>query len=70
MDTKASLRLLGVKDLQKRMGFGMEKTYALMHSVDFPSMKLGKSYFVTEENLEKWLKESEGKEIQLQYGKK
>lgn len=68
--TNKEANVLKVKDLQLALGIGAEKAYALMHSIDFPSMKIGKTYFVTREKFDDWLKESEGKEIQLDYGTK
>ncbi len=57
--------LLKAKDLQQILSVGRDKAYALMKSDDFPSIKIGRDYYVTEENLRLWLEESAGKEIEL-----
>ncbi len=47
--------LLTVKDLQEILNIGRDTAYALMRSKSFPSIKIGCRYFVTREELEKWL---------------
>lgn len=47
--------LLTVKDLQALLNIGRDTAYALMHSSGFPSIKLGGRYFVSREELDKWL---------------
>ena len=61
----AELKLLRPKDLQEKLGIGKERAYALMRTGGFPSIRLGCSYVVTEAALEDWLKQSEGRTINL-----
>ena len=51
--------------VQKMCGFSVERTYKLFHSETFPSIKIGKRYYVTPEAFEKWLHDYEGKEYYL-----
>ena len=53
----SSLQVLGVKELQGVLHISKDRAYALMRSKDFPSMRIGKKYYVTMENLEKWLQD-------------
>ena len=48
-------KLYTVKDLCK-LGFGRDTAYALMHNSSFPAIKIGGRYYVTETELEAWLK--------------
>ena len=56
---------LSTKDVQKKLGIGREKAYALMKISSFPSIRLGKTYFVTVDALENWLKQNEGHSVNL-----
>lgn len=48
--------MLTVKDLTEKLGVGRDTAYALMRAKGFPSFKIGKRYFVSEEALEEWIK--------------
>lgn len=48
-------QILKTKDLQEVLGIGRDKAYALMKSDAFPSVKLGKRYFVRKADLEEWI---------------
>lgn len=52
---EVAVSILKVKDLQQRLGIGRDRAYALMRSAGFPSTRIGKTYFVTSDNFEKWL---------------
>lgn len=65
MVNKTGMTILYTKDLMKVLGIGRDRAYALMRSSGFPSTRLGKSYFVTEENLQKWLKTYTGRQYSL-----
>lgn len=56
-------QILHVNDLMTLLDIGRDRAYKLMQSSDFPSTKLGKTYFITHESFYKWLQESSGKEI-------
>lgn len=49
------MNLLSVKELQNIWQVGRDKAYALMHSSGFPSIKIGGRYYVTQDELKKWL---------------
>lgn len=57
------------KALAKRLSIGRDKAYALMRSVGFPSIMIGDRFIVTEEALERWLKNCEGKSYDLNTGR-
>lgn len=59
------MRLLTVKDIQLILKIGRDRAYALFHSSGFPSLKIGKRYYVSEKALEKWLEKYEGREFKL-----
>jgi len=52
------------KDLREVV-FGNElsknNTYALIHSEGFPTVKIGKKYYIAKEGLKKWIEENTGK---------
>ena len=64
MENIENIRLLQVKDLVKA-GLSRDKAYALMQASAFPSIQIGKTYFVTEENFRKWLVENTGRKFAL-----
>lgn len=47
--------ILNAAQTQKLLGISRDRVYALMHSKSFPSFKMGARYYVTEEDLKKWL---------------
>ena len=51
------------KDLQVILKCGGRTVYNLMHSKTFPSIKIGRKYFVEKNALEHWLNKSKGKII-------
>lgn len=63
METQSEIKILKVKDIMNYMHIGKDKAYALMRSKSFPSTQIGKTYFVTQENFEKWLIMYTGKKI-------
>ena len=64
MEKNENIKLLQVKDLIKA-GLSRDKAYALMQATAFPSIQIGKTYFVTEENFKKWLAENTGRRFVL-----
>ena len=65
MTDNTTIQILKTADLMRFLGIGRSKAYALMHSNNFPSTKLGNTYFITYENFEKWLEVNKGKKIAL-----
>jgi len=57
--------LLTVKDLQELLNIGRDKAYSLMHSKSFPSMRLGRKYYVQEQALQEWLVKNRYKTVIL-----
>ena len=57
------MEVLTTKDVSIVLKLGRDSTYALMSSKNFPSYKIGKRYFVTNEALNKWLKNVDGKTV-------
>lgn len=62
---KNNENILCTKDLMNYLGIGKDRAYALMHLKSFPSIKIGKTYIVTVAELENWLSNNKGKEINL-----
>ena len=54
-----------VTDLQKILGCGREVAYQLMRSSSFPSTKIGKRWFVSQDAFARWARDYEGKEFIL-----
>ncbi len=63
--TVSSTILLRTKDLQKSLNIGRDKAYGLMHASGFPSIKIGGTYYVSQDELQKWLQKYTYKEFQL-----
>ena len=55
--------MLTVKGLMKELGVGRDTAYALMRSKGFPSLKIGKRYYVSKEALTRWIKQMEHRKI-------
>ena len=60
------IRMLRVSDIQQYVGLGRERAYALMRSAGVPSTRIGRTYFVTADNFEKWLNDYKYKTFILQ----
>lgn len=57
------MKVLTAKDVSDILKIGKNQTYMLMSSKAFPSYKIGKKFFVTDEALDEWLKKIQGKTI-------
>lgn len=57
------MKVLTAKDVSDILKLGKNQTYILMNSNAFPSYKIGRKVFVTDEALEEWLKKIQGKTI-------
>jgi len=57
--------LLKIRDLQVQLRIGRDKAYKLMHTSGFPSIKIGGTYFVSQDELQKWLQRYTYKEFKL-----
>lgn len=59
------MKILKPTDVGRILHLGKNQTYQLMNSKAFPAYRIGNKLFVTEEELEKWLKSIKGKQINL-----
>ena len=50
-------KLLTPKDVQSVLNLGKSTVYKLFNIKGFPKIKIGKKYFIYEDDLEKYLKE-------------
>ena len=57
--------LLATKDLQKELNVGRDRAYNLMHAKGFPSIKIGRRYYVEPEELHKWIQRYTYREFKL-----
>ena len=64
-ENNENLKVLQTKDLMKYLKIGKDRAYALMRQNGFPSIKIGKTFIVTQEALETWLKNNEGRSINI-----
>lgn len=62
---KTDINMLDTKDLQEVLKMGRNNAYSLMKSECFPSIKIGKKYYVSEESLKAWIKDNEYSKIIL-----
>jgi len=53
------------QDIQSIFKLGRDKTYQLMNSKGFPTIKIGKVSYVPKDKLEKWINGNVGKNITL-----
>ena len=50
------MRVYTVKEVSQILHLGKNQTYNLMKSKGFPSYRINRQYYVTDESLDKWLK--------------
>ena len=48
-------KMLSVKDLKDCLGCGINRAYEIVNQDDFPKIKIGKRFYIPEEELEKWV---------------
>lgn len=60
-----NINVITTEKLRHILGIGRDRAYALMRSPGFPSTKLGKTYFITNDKLNKWLETYAGREYHL-----
>ena len=58
-------RVLNMKEVGAYLGIGRDKTYELFRLEDFPSIQLGKTFVILEDDLIEWLKDHRGKRVYL-----
>lgn len=65
-DSTSGRKFLGVKEIQSMFNIGREKAIALIKSEGFPVIKIGRTYHIDPDQLEVWIKEHEGKAIDIE----
>lgn len=58
-------KYMTVKELIEELGTGRDATYNLVRSKTFPSIKIGKKYYIDREEFDKWRKRNLYSEIIL-----
>lgn len=58
-----SIIMYTTEDVQKILKIGRDRAYNLMRAKGFPSMKMGRKYYVSSDALGDWLKAYRGKEF-------
>lgn len=58
-------KLLRVQEVRNTLGIGINQTRRLIQRDDFPKIKIGRSYRIPEDELEKWVRKSMGKEYKI-----
>lgn len=58
-----SIVLYTVKDIQTIFKIGQTQAYRLMNASDFPSFRLNKRLYISKIELEKWIEDRKGKEL-------
>lgn len=67
-DKKISLdndKLLSMTDLRNKLSIGKNKLYSLVNRDDFPKIRIGKTIFVPQSELEIWLAKHLYKTLEL-----
>lgn len=59
------MEIYTTKEMMKILKFGKTKMNELLRSDEFPAVKIGGQYRITQEALEQWMKDNEGKEIYM-----
>ena len=55
------------KDIQEKTGLGRDTVYALFRKKHFPSFKIGKNYYILDEDFNKWENRLSGANIKVTY---
>lgn len=63
LDENGNPILYKVEDIEKIFGCEKKKAYRIMHSKNFPSMKIGGILYVEQKALNDWIFRSKGKVI-------
>lgn len=48
-------RILKVKDVKEILGCGIHRAYDIVNQRDFPKIKIGKRYYIPQDEFEIWL---------------
>ena len=58
-------KLLKPKDLQEILGCSMTKVYTIIRENDFPKIKIGRQYYMSESEITRWIDKYTMKEYHL-----
>ena len=58
-------KLLTIKDIQTIFGCGKDKAYQIVTKRGFPSIKIGRVYYISEKNLQKWIENNFGNTVYI-----
>lgn len=64
-NSKQFVNLWSLKDVQRHFNCGRNKALALMQSKTFPSFKIGRVYYVVENDVYEWVKKNKNHTILL-----
>jgi excisionase family DNA binding protein len=56
-------KIMTVKQFYESTPFGLEKIYQLCHRKDFPSLKVGKRYYILRDEVMDWFKKHTNEQI-------
>ncbi len=56
-------KMLKVKNISEILGCSLDKSYAIISQKGFPVIKIGKNYYIPEDEFEKWIKNNLYKEV-------
>lgn len=63
IDTKFNRNIITVKDFNRITGIGIKKIYDLVNIQDFPSIRIGKKYYIISSMVDEWFKNNVGKQL-------
>ncbi len=63
IDTKFNRSIITVKDFNRITGIGINKIYDLVNIQDFPSVRIGKKYYIISSMVDEWFKNNVGKQL-------
>ncbi|MFC0905288.1 helix-turn-helix domain-containing protein [Clostridium sp. MT-14] len=56
-------KIMTVKQFYESTPFGLEKIYQLCHRKDFPSLKVGKRYYILRDRVMEWFEQHTDEQI-------
>lgn len=63
--TPKGKRFYSIKEIQEIFGFSRSKALSLVKTHGFPTIRIGRSYYVDSLKLDKWIEENYGKNISV-----
>jgi len=59
------IKVLKVKDIKDSLGCGINRAYEIVNQKDFPKIKIGRRFYILNDEYEKWLHDYTRKEYKL-----